>query len=60
MTNYKGYTIEKVTPKDWIIKRNGENATMNGALIKGSDGRYSRNAATLKEAKARIDKEEEK
>lgn len=59
MKNYKGYTIIKATPKDWIIYKDGELATMNGMWIKGSDGKYERNAKTLKEAKARIDANEE-
>ena len=57
MKNYKGYTIIKVTAKDWIIQKDGKNATMNGKWIKGSDGKYERNAMTLKEAKSRIDAE---
>ena len=56
MKNYKGFTIEKVTAKDWIIKRNGTNSELNGMWIKGSNGEYERNAKTLKEAKSRIDK----
>ena len=56
MKNYKGFTIEKVTAKDWMIKKNGVNAEMNGKWMKGSNGEYERNAMTLKEAKARIDK----
>lgn len=56
MRNYKGFTIEKVTAKDWLIKKNGVNAEINGKWMKGSNGEYERNAMTLKEAKARIDK----
>lgn len=55
MTNYKGYTIEKITAKDWIIRKNGKLAEINGAMMNGSNGQHSRNAYTLKEAKARID-----
>lgn len=58
MKNYKGYTIEKVTAKDWLIKKNGELAEMNGKWMNNSNGKYERNAMTLKEAKARIDAEE--
>jgi hypothetical protein len=58
MKSYKGYIIVKVTSKDWIIQKDGKNATMNGKWIKGSDGKYERNAMTLKEAKARIDANE--
>lgn len=53
--SYKGYTIEKLTKKDWIIYRDGQFAPMNGFRMKGSDGTYARNAMTLKEAKQRID-----
>ena len=56
MIDYKGFTIERVTAKDWLIKRNGVNAALNGKWIKGSNGEYERNAKTLREAKARIDK----
>lgn len=57
MKSYKGYAIVKVTSKDWMIQKDGKNATMNGKWFKGSDGKYERNAMTLKEAKARIDAE---
>lgn len=58
MVFYKGYAIEKVTPKDFIIKKGNVNAPMNGSVINGSDGEYGRNASTMKEAKARIDRKE--
>jgi len=58
MKSYKGYVVKKVTPKDWLIQKDGKNAPMNGKWIKGSNGKYERNAMTLKEAKSRIDAEE--
>ena len=54
--NYKGYEIEKATPKDWIIYKNDILAPMNGKYIINSSGEYAKNAMTLKEAKSRIDK----
>lgn len=56
MKNYKGFTIVKVTAKDWLIQKNGINAEMNGKWMRGSNGEYEKNAMTLKEAKARVDK----
>ena len=51
MKKYKGYTIEKITRKDWIIKKNGNwDAELNGEKI----------SASLKEAKTRIDSKENK
>ena len=52
---YKGYTIEKITAKDFIITKDGELAEINGRWMKNSNGVYARNAKTLKEAKERID-----
>ena len=54
MWDYKGYEIEKVTPKDYIIYKNGKYIEkLNADIYKGR-----RNAYTLIEARARIDNEE--
>ena len=50
MTKYKGYTIEKITRKDWMIK-NG-----NGETIWTEDDRPT--TRTLKGAKELIDRKE--
>lgn len=47
MKEYKGYTIEKITRNDWMIK------DQNGDLVRTSDDRPT--TRTLKEAKALID-----
>lgn len=49
MYNYKGFEIEKVTSRDYLIYKNGELFT---DLNKGI---YTTNARTLKEAKMRIE-----
>lgn len=45
---YKGYTIEKLTKVDWIVKDS------NGEWVMTEEGRPS--TRTLKEAKALIDR----
>ena len=52
---YKGYTIERVTKRDWIISLNGERV-LNGRWCQMLDTPYAKNASTLREAKERIDK----
>lgn len=47
---YKGYTIERLTKLDWIIKDN------NGEWVMTDDGRPS--TRTLKDAKKLIDRRE--
>lgn len=47
MKEYKGYTIEKITRNDWMIK------DQNGNLVRTPDDRPT--MRTLKEAKALID-----
>lgn len=46
MREYKGYTIEKITRLDWVVKDN------EGKMKTTEEGRVPR---TLKEAKALID-----
>ena len=52
-TNYKGFEIEKVTSRDYLIYKNGELfADLNKGIKVYS---YNTNAKTLKEAKMRIE-----
>ena len=50
MREYKGYTIEKITARDWMVK------DADGKVIYTTEDRIPR---TLKEAKAAIDAHEE-
>lgn len=52
-----GYEIEKVTARDWVIKKDGRVVRSLNSNI--ASGGTQRNSFTLKEAKSRIDKLEE-
>lgn len=54
MKEYKGYIIEHITKRDWVIKK--QDGTWDGILNGTKPGTTYKNIAeTLKEAKARID-----
>lgn len=55
MKVYRGYEITKLTRCDWIITLNGEKV-LNSKWCQKAESEYEKNAFTLKEAKARIDK----
>ena len=48
MKEYKGYTIERITRLDWMVRNN------NGEVIMTEEGRAT--TRTLREAKALVDK----